>query len=162
MKLVLFTLLDQTFAADVRQVKEVIRIGHVVPIPDCPDWVEGIIHLRGEVLPLISLSRKLHLPYKELGTHNRIIVSRRAQGNYGVVVDNVKGVLTVDSATVIAPDDIVSQAAAIAAVCRINGQLIPILDLDTVISHQESEALPQGQTAAHNAAGQTLSGDVHL
>ncbi|MCG8701474.1 MAG: chemotaxis protein CheW [Bacteroidales bacterium] len=141
MKLVLFTLAEQTFGMDVRQVREVIRAANVVPIPDVPPWIEGIIHLRGVVLTLVNLHEKLHIPRIEEVISGRVIVSHATHCRFGVLVDDVTGVITLDESNISPPDDVIRQAASVSAVAFIDGQLIPILDLERLLTPDDTKGI---------------------
>lgn len=141
MKLVLFTLAKQTFAIDVRQVREVIRVAEIVPIPDVPPWLEGIIHLRGVMVPLIDLHEKLHIPQRNDGSPDRVIVSHATHCRFGVLVDMVKGVITLQESEVNPPDEVIRHAASVAAVAFYEGQLIPILDLNRLLTIEDTQGI---------------------
>ena len=146
MKLVLFTLAKQTFAIDVRQVREVIRTVNVVPIPDVPPWIEGVIYLRGVVVTLLNLHEKLHIT----NTHNtktgRVIVSHTGHCRFGIMVDDVTGVMTLPDSAINPPDDVIRHAVSVSAVALIDEQLVPILDLDCLLTPDETRRIPAAGT----------------
>lgn len=141
MKLVLFKLAEQTFAMDVRQVREVIRATDVVSIPDVPSWIEGIIRLRGVVVTLLNLHEKLHIQCIADTPPTRVIVSHASHCHFGVLVDDVTGVITLDKSEISPPDEMIRHAACVAAVAYINEQLVPILDLDRLLTIDETKGI---------------------
>ena len=76
MKIVVFTLNEREYALDVTQVREVIRITTILPLPDVPSWIEGIINLRGKIIPILSLPRKLNIGTQNQSDLNRVIMDR--------------------------------------------------------------------------------------
>ncbi len=93
-QLVVFSLGTQVLALPVGQVREVLRFSPITPLPKAPAFVEGVLHLRGRVLPVADLRRRLDLPATERNDHTRIVVLRK-RIPLGLIVDAVQEVLTV-------------------------------------------------------------------
>jgi len=88
-QLVIFWIAKQKYAVPVGCTNEIIRMVDITPLPQTNDYVLGIINLRGKVIPVINLHRKMGLPEQEINKDNRIIVIENEGKNMGMVVDKV-------------------------------------------------------------------------
>ncbi|KJS73519.1 MAG: hypothetical protein JL56_10425 [Desulfotomaculum sp. BICA1-6] len=88
-QLVIFWIAKQKYAVPVGCTNEIIRMVDITPLPQTNDYVLGIINLRGKVIPVINLHRKMGLPEQEKHKDNRIIVIENEGKNMGMVVDRV-------------------------------------------------------------------------
>lgn len=93
-----FTLDHETYAVGILYVKEIIEYGQVTPVPMVPDYIRGVLNLRGNVLPVIDLARRMNLPVQPAGKHTCIVIielpDRNEAVTLGIVVDAVNDVLT--------------------------------------------------------------------
>ena len=143
MKLVVFTLKDREYAIDVAQVREVIRTTEILPLPDVPFWIEGIINLRGDIIPILSLKRKLGIETETQSPMNRVIIAHRQQRCFGILVDNVTGVVNISKKELNIPDEILSESGTIHAVAKIKDRMIPLLDLYNLLTDHDTQTISQ-------------------
>ena len=143
MTLIVFTAHDKEYAVDIMQVCEVIRIRDTTPIPDAPDFVEGVINLRGNVVSIISLRKKLGFEKKELDRSSRIIIAKVDDNMLGVVVDNVTDVLTVAPGNIKLPDEVLKKARYLTGVARIKESLVPIIDISRLLSYEDKTIIAE-------------------
>lgn len=102
---------DQLFGVDVLQVQEIIGEQHLTPVPLGPPTAVGLLNLRGEIVPAISLRTALGLPPRADGDSCRHVVVRRSSGLASIVVDSIGDVVDVDDASFEpAPDTLVGKA----------------------------------------------------
>lgn len=94
-QIVTFSLGNEEYGIEISQVKEIIRVFPITMIPQTPHYVRGLLNLRGNVIPVVDLSRRLGLPDREEGKENRIIVVMVEDDVAGLVVDAVSEVMTV-------------------------------------------------------------------
>ena len=134
MKLAIFNLGDKEYGLEIAQVREVIRLRPVTPIPDTADFVEGVISLHGKVLPLVNLCVKLGMQRSKLLKTNRIIVTQVNAHQVGVIVDGVSEVISIDSANINAPDEILKEATYLVGVVKKEHRLILIVDIARLLS----------------------------
>ncbi|WP_455380900.1 chemotaxis protein CheW, partial [Acidihalobacter prosperus] len=92
---VTFELNGETYALDVMRVQEVLKVGEISPVPGAPEYVLGIINLRGKVVTVIDARLRLGLPYAESTEANRIIVLEAAGQDVGILVDSVAEVIQI-------------------------------------------------------------------
>src|SRR5487761_151731 len=94
-QVVVFDLSSEIYALDILHVHEIIRIQPVTPVPGAPNYVEGLINLRGRVVPVVDLRKRFGLPLRATGDRARIVVVQVSDDIVGVVVDAVSEVITV-------------------------------------------------------------------
>lgn len=120
------------YAIPVERVREIVRMRAITPMPRVPAAVLGVIALRGEVIQVLDLRRRLGLPPVEAGRRTRIVVLHGEDGRVtGLLVDAVNEVLRL-------PEDAIRPAApgeseAVAALCERDGQFVSLLDLERVM-----------------------------
>lgn len=95
-----FRLDGQGYAVDVRYVREVLRMERLEPVPGAPATVAGLVNDRGRPLTILDLRQRLGLPAREAGPHDRIVVLETASRPFGIVVDEVTGVIELTEAEI--------------------------------------------------------------
>ena len=88
-QLVIFQLNDQQYALPIKETQEIIRMSNITKVPNTEHYVEGIINLRGSIVPVINLNKRLNLPVTEYGENTRIIVVESDGQKVGMIVDIV-------------------------------------------------------------------------
>lgn len=88
-QLVIFQLHDQQYALPIQETQEIIRMTAITRVPNTRHYVEGIINLRGSIVPVINLNKRLGLPVNEYNEATRIIVVEHGGQKVGMIVDNV-------------------------------------------------------------------------
>ena len=130
---------QEQYGIDIRNIDNIVRMQNITRVPKMPAFLKGVINLRGEVIPVISMRLKMGLPADEIQKKTRIIVLKLEQeGNVGFIVDEVKEVVTlsaseIEKITYNAKDEV----NLINAVGKHNGELISLFDLN-VISLEEN------------------------
>jgi len=141
MKLAIFNLGDKEYGMDIAQVREIIRLRLITPIPETADFVEGVISLHGQVIPIVNLRVKLGIEKKELLKTNRIIVVQVNAHHVGVIVDGVTDVISLDLENINAPDEILKEAGYLVGVAKKERRLILIVDMDKLLSNEISSQI---------------------
>lgn len=144
-QLVTFSIGEEEFGVDILQVQEIIRTMEITKVPRAPEFVEGVINLRGKVIPIVDLRRRFGLATRDHDKHTRIIVIEINQMIVGFVVDSVSEVLRIPSGTVEQPPPVVSgmESEYISGVGKLQDRLLILLDLNKLLSSEEREALGQ-------------------
>lgn len=88
-QLVIFQLNDQQYALPIQETQEIIRMSNITRVPNTKQYVEGIINLRGSIVPVINLNKRLNLPVTGYGEDTRIIVVEHGGQKVGMIVDVV-------------------------------------------------------------------------
>lgn len=143
-----FLLAGEEYGVDVRLVQEIIRLSEITPVPRAPQFVKGVINLRGRIIPVIDLKRKLALGEVEPTRQARIVVVRIRERLMGLLVDGASQVLKVPVSVIEpAPEEVVEiDANYIRGVAKLESRLIILIDLSKVLALELREA--PGQTPA--------------
>jgi len=139
LQLVVFSLGREEFAVEVTQVREIMRMEEITRMPKSPPFVEGIINLRGQIIAVVDLAKRLNLEAAEKGAETRIIVVEAEDVKVEMIVDSVSEVLRVSAEEVEASPTLAADmsAAYIQGVVKKDNRLIILLDLTKVLSLDE-------------------------
>ncbi len=143
LQLVGFLIGNEEFAVDILKVQEINRITQITKVPNSPAFVEGVINLRGKVIPILDLRIRMGMDKAEHDGRTRIIVVEVAQKTIGFIVDEVTEVLRIPKNVIENPPDLVSNTKSefIIGVGKLEDRLLILLDLDKIISLDEEKAL---------------------
>ncbi len=140
LQLVAFQLGGEDFGVDIMQVQEIIRMPEITRIPQSPDYVGGVINLRGKIIVVINLGMRFGLASKELDDDSRIIVVEVDNHVLGMVVDSVSEVLRLPSADVEPAPELIKakiNAEYLKGVGKLGNRLLILLDLEKVLTDEE-------------------------
>ncbi len=142
-QLVVFNLSGETYGVDISSVREIIRMQTITEVPKTPDFVEGVINLRGKVIPVIDLHKRFDLPMVEETSHSRIMVVEVDHITVGMIVDSVSEVLRIPKDTIDPPPPVISgvDSAFLRGVGKLDDRLIILLDLNQVLHEKEKKAI---------------------
>lgn len=141
LQLVTFRLGKEEYSLDILKVQEIIRHMELTRVPKAPDFVDGVINLRGKVIPVIDLRKRFGLPVDEKTNETRIIVVDVATRTVGLKVDAVSEVLRLPSDTVEPPPAMVTgvESDYIKGVGKLDGRLLILLDVAKILTKTEKE-----------------------
>jgi len=144
-QIVLFRLGDEHFGVSISLVREVTVLQPITRVPRTPDFLEGVTNLRGRVIPVLDLRRRLGLPADEPGRDARIVVVEYRGEIIGMIVDGVSEVLTVDPTSVEPPSPYVVSVDTqyITGILKLSDRLVILLDLTRVLSSEEMDDLAE-------------------
>jgi purine-binding chemotaxis protein CheW len=143
LQLVSFKVGDAEFGVDILRVQEINKMMKLTMVPNTPPFVEGVINLRGRIIPVINLRARLGLEEKEYDSKTRIIVVDLYDKTIGFIVDEVKEVLRIPKSITEPPPEIVSgvDSEYITAIGKLEDRLLILLDLTKILSNQEHNQL---------------------
>ncbi|HEY3345989.1 MAG TPA: chemotaxis protein CheW [Nitrospirota bacterium] len=143
LQLVTFHLGGEEFAMDILKVQEINRMVSITQVPKTPFYVEGVINLRGKVIPVIDLRKRFGLEFSEKTQNSRIIVIEVVGNTVGLIVDSVSEVLRLPSKTVEPPPPLVTgvDSEYIMGVGKVEDRLLILLDMNKVFGAEEVQAL---------------------
>ncbi|MBI5098482.1 MAG: chemotaxis protein CheW [Nitrospirae bacterium] len=132
LQLVTFTLEKEEYAVNILNVQEINRITEITRVPNAPDYVEGVINLRGKVIPVINLRKKFGLYNKDTDDSSRVIIMDIHGVTYGLVVDSVSEVLRIPADIVEPPPPMASSMSSmfIKGIAKLENRLIILIDID--------------------------------
>lgn len=143
-QLVVFRLAGEEFGLDISEVREIIRVVSVTPLPKAPAFIDGVINLRGQIIAVMGLSKRLGFPSTEKSEKARIIVIEVNDNLLGLIVDEVPEVIRILKADVEpTPKMIESQVHAefINGVGKYGERLIVLLDAKKIVTSEEAAGL---------------------
>ncbi|MDQ7040275.1 MAG: chemotaxis protein CheW [Rhodothermus sp.] len=152
LQLVSFLIEKEEFGVDILNVQEIIRPVDITRVPNAPAFVEGVINLRGRIVPVVDLRKRFNLPQRERDKNSRIIVVELGDKIVGFMVDAVREVLRVDASVIEPPPELAIgiDAHYITGVAKLEDRLLILLDLERILSEEEKHRLQPLQEAAES------------
>lgn len=138
--LVGFRVGKETFGVPIHLVHEIVRVPEVTAVPDTPDYVEGVINLRGKIVSIVDLRKRFGAPQIASDKKNRILVAEVDGKMVGLVVDAASEVLKLPPGDVEAPPTGVCEEGDVnyvTGVGKLNGRLIILVDVKKILSRGE-------------------------
>ncbi|MBF0560187.1 MAG: chemotaxis protein CheW [Nitrospirae bacterium] len=139
LQLVTFKLGEEQFAVDILKVQEINRMTAITKMPNSPHEVEGIVNLRGKVIPIVNLRKKIGMPEKENDEHSRIMIMNIQGITMGLIVDAVDEVLRI-------PVNIVESSPTVAmgisselikGIAKLEDRLIVLINLQSLFGIED-------------------------
>ena len=127
----------EQYGIDIKYVDNIVRMQHITRVPKVAKYLKGVINLRGEVIPVMSLRLKMGFEEEEYTKSTRIIILKLEQhGTIGIIVDEVKEVVTLgnDEIEKFSYDSKEEKSTWLSGVGKFNDQLISLLDLNAVVA----------------------------
>lgn len=127
---------DEQYGIDIKYIDNIVRMQHITRVPKVDEYLKGVINLRGEVIPVMSIRIKMGLePDVETKSSRIIILKLEQQGTIGVIVDEVKEVVTLENDRIekMAYDSKDEKTTFLSGVGKSDGGLISLLDLHAVV-----------------------------
>jgi len=143
LQLVSFNIGDEEFGVDILRVQEINRMTEFTRVPNAPEYVVGVINLRGKVIPIIDLRKRLGMTMKETTKDTRIIVVEISNRIIGFVVDSVNEVIRINRNITEPPPPMVSgiESEYITAIGKLEDRLLILLDLEKILTAKEKDEL---------------------
>jgi purine-binding chemotaxis protein CheW len=150
LQVVSFALGSEEYGVDIAQVQEINRMVTITRVPRAPQFMEGVINLRGQLIPIIDLRTRFGMERAERTKNTRIVVTEVGSKRLGMVVDSVSEVLRIPVEQIEDAPELVAgvDTEYIRGVGKLDDRLIIMLDLARVISASETTELQELGTAA--------------
>jgi purine-binding chemotaxis protein CheW len=145
----------ETFGLPISLVREIVRVPEITSVPNAPDYIEGVINLRGRIIPVVDL-RKRFGEMIEASTKNRIVVVEMESRFIGLMVNSASEVLRLPPSEIEAPHSVFQDGELnfITGVGKLKGRLVILLDLNRVLQRGELRSLDDlAESAAMVPAG---------
>lgn len=142
-KTVVFALNNQVCGVDASQVFQIIKYESVAKIPETPDFVDGVINLRGKVVPVIDLNKRFELGGTEVTRKTKIIISNMDKSFVGFTVNDVSEIINLDPEDIEKPPERIyrKENVYLKGVGKKGEKLISILDLGRILDDGELKTL---------------------
>lgn len=149
LQLVTFRLENEEFGVNILRVQEIMRMMNITRIPNAPHFVEGVINLRGKIIPIVDLRKRLGFKNKDWDAKTRIIVVELDGLTIGFIVDSVSEVLRIPENTIEPPPSFVSgiESEYIEGVGKIGERLLLMLELRKVLTEKEKKNIGKIEVA---------------
>ncbi|MFT5839598.1 MAG: purine-binding chemotaxis protein CheW [Flavobacteriales bacterium] len=136
---VTYKLGEETYGINVMQVQEVLRHTEIAPVPGAPDYVLGIINLRGNVVTVIDTRSRFGLPSSDISDNTRIVIIESDDQVVGILVDSVAEVVYLRSSEIDSAPNVGTEESAkfIQGVSNRDGQLLILVDLNKLLNDEE-------------------------
>ncbi|NLC54182.1 MAG: chemotaxis protein CheW [Firmicutes bacterium] len=147
-QIIIFKLGEEEFGVDILQVREIEKLDQgITRVPKAPPFVEGVINLRGEIIPIVDLRVRFGLTLPELGHNSRVIIVEVGEALVGMLVDAVVEVLRIPVSAIEPPPPITKGVDSyyLAGVAKLNERLIVLLNLERTLSPEEEKELSEAQ-----------------
>lgn len=147
LQMVVFTLLSGDtvceYGVPITQVQEIIRITASTKLPQVPDFVEGIINLRGRIIPIIDLKKCFNMAINNHTDDSRIIVVEVSNHTVGIIVDQVTEVLRLPADSIEPPPSVIGSITAeyLTGVGKLDNRLLILLDLTKILTDAQMSQL---------------------
>lgn len=147
-QLVIFNLAKEEYGLPIGKVQEINRVAAVTKLPHTPEFMEGIINLRGRVIPVLDLRKRFGLDAREHDDSTRIMVTDVSGQTVGLIVDAVHEVVTIKGSSIEpSPPTFILEAQYIEGIGKMEGRLVILLNIDRIMSSQETIQLKQSVQA---------------
>ena len=147
-QMVLFELGSETYGLDIATVHEIIRMQPITKVPKAPVYVEGVINLRGKVIPVIDIGKRFGFEKSERAKNNRIVVVYIQDTTLGIIVDAVTEVVRIPNDAIETVSDIVTTGNSdyLQGIAKLGNKMVILLALEQLLSADSTLASLTGKT----------------
>ena len=145
LQLVGFRIGRETFGLPISIVREIVRVPEITSVPNAPDYIEGVINLRGRIIPVVDLRKRFGEKSFELSKKNRIVVVELESRAIGLLVNSASEVLRIPPSDIEEPHNVFKEGELnyITGVGKLKGRLVILLDLTKVLQRGELQHLDE-------------------
>lgn len=135
-------LAEEEYGVEIAHVKEIVGVPHISSIPEMPEYVVGVVNLRGSVIPVIDLRIRFHIPKLEYTDRTATVIVSHKKHLFGLVVDTVVEVLDIPANNLTPPPQVASGASHryLRSIGRVNDQVKLLLEIETILEELASSA----------------------
>lgn len=143
MKILIFCLNDEYYAANIDDVERILRFKNATPMPDAPDFVEGVINYEDVVLPVINIKKKFKLKDIKNTEEPKVISMKIGDNKLGIIVDSVCEVSNIARNKYEETPDITKNSANnyVKGLIKLEDKIIILINIDNILSEQEEELI---------------------
>jgi purine-binding chemotaxis protein CheW len=150
----------ETFGLPISLVREIVRVPEITSVPNAPEYIEGVINLRGRIIPVVDLRKRFGEKITEPNKKNRVVVVELESRRIGLIVNSASEVLKIAPSEIEAPHDVFQEGELnyITGVGKLKGRLVILLDLNKILQRGELRRLDDFAQSAVVPAG-SAAGD---
>jgi len=140
-----FRIGNETFGLPIAIVREIVRVPDITAVPNAPEYIEGVINLRGRIISVVDLRKRFGEKNIQPNKKNRIVVVELAERAVGLLVNSASEVLRIPPSEIEAPHDLFQDGEVdyVTGVAKLKGRLVILLDLNKVIRRSELRRLDE-------------------
>jgi purine-binding chemotaxis protein CheW len=133
----------ETFGLPISIVREIVRVPEITFVPNAPDYIEGVINLRGRIIPIVDLRKRFGEKLSEPSKKNRIVVVELETRAIGLIVNSASEVLRIPPSEIEEPHNVFKEGELnyITGVGKLNGRLVILLDLNRILQRGELQRI---------------------
>ncbi len=142
-KFLTFSVGKESYGIEIKFVTEIIGIQDITEVPELPDYVAGIINLRGKIIPVIDVRIRFKKKTKEYNDRTCIVVIDIKETSVGLIVDNVSEVINIDDSNIVPPPNIKSgfHNGYVRGIGKVENEVKLLLDCDKLLNDEEVQAI---------------------
>ena len=142
-KFLTFSVGHESYGIEIKFVIEIIGIQEITEVPELPNYVKGIINLRGKIIPVIDVRLRFRKDSKEYNDRTCIVVIDIKETSVGLIVDNVAEVINIDDSNIVPPPDVKMgfNNRYVRAIGKVGNEVKLLLDCDKLLNDDELESL---------------------
>ena len=142
-KVIIFELSGEHYAADITEVERILGYEQPTALPEAPDFVEGVINYEEKILPIINLAKKFKIGQDDNYETKKIIVVKKKEKKFGIIVDNVSEVTDVDETVIESAPKITAskERKYIRGLIKLEGNIVILLDLEKILSVEDEDSI---------------------
>jgi purine-binding chemotaxis protein CheW len=140
-----FRIGNETYGVRIAAVREIVRVPEITSVPNAPDAIEGVINLRGKIIPVMDLRKRFGLAEIQSDKKNRILVVELDNKMLGLIVNSASEVLKIPPSDVEAPGSLFTdgESGYVTGVAKLKGRLIILLDIAKLLRRPEFKRLEE-------------------
>ncbi len=137
-----FVLSNESYGIEIKYVTEIIGIQPVTEVPELPEYIRGIINLRGKIIPVMDVRLRFKKSFREYNDRTCVIVIDIRDISIGLIVDSVSEVLSIPETEIVAPPEVNKNGNKyIKGIGKVGNEVKLILDCDRLLNEEETESL---------------------
>ena len=141
-KYLTFIVDSECYGIEIRYVTEIIGLQKITPVPEMPDFVRGIVNLRGKIIPVMDVRVRFNKPFREYMERTCIIVIDIHDLSIGLIVDSVTEVLSIPASEIVAPPDLNKRSNRfVMGIGKVGNEVKLLLDCEKLLNDDEAEQL---------------------
>lgn len=144
----------ETFGLPISIVREIVRVPEVTSVPNAPDYIEGVINLRGRIIPIVDLRKRFGQKSVEANKKNRIVVVEIGPRAFGLIVNSASEVLRIPPSEIEEPNNVFQEGELdfVTGVGKLRGRLVILLDVSKILKRGELNQIEEIAKSAEPVA----------